>query len=260
MENARIIGQLAVLFTVAAVLLLLMDRQMITGPEDLNQWPFALLSLAVMAALFMIVALLVLTRQKNLVRQVTGLEQRLAEVNRELTAVRNDFEQRVERRTFEISVANASLNREIAERIQAEAESKRVKRRMEMILECAGDGIFGLDIRGKVTFVNRAAAQMLGWEADDLIGLSHHSLIHHTRADGSDYPVGECPIHQAYRDGKVHFGTDEVFWKHDGESFPVEYVSTPILENHRLTGAVVVFRDQTHSRPLPCKEADREHA
>lgn len=260
MENARITWQLAVLFVVAAVLLLLMDRQMITGPEDLNQWPFALLSLMVMAALFGAVALLVLTRLKNLVRQATGLEQRLGEVSRELTAVRDDFEQRVERRTFEISVANASLNREIAERIQAETETRRVKRRMELILECAGDGIFGLDTEGKVTFVNRAAALMLGWEADDLVGLSHHSLIHHTRADGSDYPVGECPIHQAYRDGKVHFGADEVFWKHDGGNFPVEYVSTPILENQRLTGAVVVFRDLTLSRPLPSMEAGHEHA
>ena len=172
----------------------------------------------------------------------------MTESNHELAVTRDDFEQRVERRTFEISVANASLNREIAERIQAETETKRIKRRMELILESAGEGIFGLDIDGKVTFVNKAAALMLGWESDDLVGQAHHALIHHTRADGEPYPVTQCPIHQAYRDGKVHFGSAEVFWKRDGDSFPVEYISTPILENRRLTGAVVVFRDLTAFR------------
>jgi PAS domain S-box-containing protein len=114
---------------------------------------------------------------------------------------------------------------------------------MELILESAGEGIFGLDVNGKVTFVNQAAALMLGWEPEDLVGQAHHALIHHTRADGMPYPVGECPIHQAYRDGKVHFGSEEVFWTREGQSFPVEYISTPILENNQLTGAVVVFRD-----------------
>jgi PAS domain S-box-containing protein len=242
-EHTKLIGQIGVLFLGAAILLLLMDRQMLTGPENLEQWPFALISLVLMAGLFAIVASLVHRRMRGLSCTIGVMEQQLAELNDELDATKDDLEQRVERRTFEISVTNASLNREIAERIQAEAEIERIRRRMELILESAGEGIFGLDIDGKVTFVNKAAAQMLGWEADDLVGLSHHSLIHHTHADGSPYPMGQCPIHQAYRDGKIHFGTDEVFWRRDGASFPVEYISTPILEHQRLTGAVVVFRD-----------------
>lgn len=258
-ENTKFTGQLAILFLVAATLLLLMDRQMVISPPELNQWPFVLLSFIVMAALFAVVASLARARFKTLASARADLERELAEATHELTLTRNNLEQRVERRTFEISVANASLNREIAERIQAETETRRIKRRMELILESAGEGIFGLDIDGKVTFVNKAAASMLGWEAEDLVGQSHHALIHHTRADGGEYPVGQCPIHQAYRDGKIHFGDDEVFWKRDGASFPVEYVSTPILENRRLTGAVVVFRDQTAfrqplCRPLPAGE------
>lgn len=254
-EQTRFIVQLGILFLVAAILLLLMDRQMLIGPEELAQWPFALLSLVVVAGLFAVVALLTHARLRALDRSLADLEHQLAEANHELTLTRNTLEQRVERRTFEISVANASLNREIAERIQAEAETRRIKRRMELILESAGEGIFGLDIDGKVTFVNKAAALMLGWEADDLVGQSHHALIHHTRADGTAYPVSQCPIHQAYCDGKVHFGDDEVFWKRDGASFPVAYISTPILENRRLTGAVVVFRDLTSYRqPQPLGE------
>ena len=248
-ERLQLIGQLAVLFLVTAILLLLMDRQMLIGPENLKQWPFALLSFLVMAGLFVLVAFLVHGQMRKAGKAQRELERRLAEAERELAATREDLEERVERRTFEISVANASLNREIAERIQAEAESARIKRRMELILESAGEGIFGLDNDGRVTFVNKAAAEMLGWEPDDLVGKSHHGLIHHTRPDGEPYPVHQCPIHQAYRDGKVHFGGDELFWRRDGLSFPVEYISTPILDNHRLTGAVVVFRDLTAFRP-----------
>ncbi|MBV5318370.1 MAG: PAS domain-containing protein [Desulfobulbaceae bacterium] len=247
-ERTKLISQLSVLFIIAAVLLLLMDLQMLGGPKELDRWPFALLSLLVLTGLFAIVVWLVRAQVNSLSRTLTDYQQQLDTANRELETTRNDFEQRVERRTFEISVANASLNREIAERIQAETETKRIKRQMELILESAGEGIFGLDINGKVTFVNKAAALMLGWESDDLIGKAHHALIHHTRPDGSPYPAEQCPIHQAYRDGKVHFGSDEVFWNSDGTSFPVEYISTPILENRQLTGAVVVFRDLTTFR------------
>ncbi len=244
-EKTRFIGQLGILFLVVAVLLALMDRQMLIGPETLSQWPFALLSLLLLAGLFVVVALLVNHRLGALVRRGDDLERQLAQVREECEHNRSELEERVDRRTFEISVANASLNREIAERIQAETEMRQLKRRLELILESAGEGIFGLDLDGQVTFVNRAAAEMLGWEPDDLVGLSHHALIHHTRADGSPYPMDECPIHQAYRDGKVHFGADEVFWHKNGQSFPVDYISTPIHENRQLRGAVVVFRDLT---------------
>lgn len=254
-EHTKLIGQLAVLFLVTTILLLLMDRQMLIGPEDLKQWPFALLSFLLMIGLFLIVAYLVHSQVSRSETARNNLERRLTETERELSATREDLEQRVERRTFEISVANASLNREIAERIQAETETARIKRRMELILESAGEGIFGLDIDGKVTFVNKAAAVMIGWEPEDLVGKSHHDLIHHTQVDGTPYPVDQCPIHQAYRDGKVHFGSDEIFWRRDGASFPVEYVSTPILDGSRLTGAVVVFRDlATFPRPLSLGE------
>ena len=242
-EKTRFIGQLGILFLVAAVLLAIMDQQMLSGPKTVSQWPFALLSLLLLAGLFGVVAALVNRRLGVLIERGNDLERQFAAAREEADNIRGELEERVDRRTFEMSVANASLNREIAERIQAETEMRQIKRRMELILESAGEGIFGLDIDGRVTFVNRAAARMLGWDPDNLVGLSHHTLIHHSRADGSPYPVDECPIHQAYKDGKVHFGADEVFWRKDGQSFPVDYISTPIRENRQLRGAVVVFRD-----------------
>ncbi len=134
-----------------------------------------------------------------------------------------------------------------------EDELAHVKRQNELILEAAGEGIYGLDCEGKTTFVNPAAADMLGWEADELIGQPMHALFHHTKPDGSPFPREECPIYAAFMDGAVHHVADEVFWRKDGSSFPVEYTSTPIRENDKLAGAVVVFKDITER-----KRAERE--
>ncbi len=128
---------------------------------------------------------------------------------------------------------------------QLRAELLRLQRRTELILTSAGEGLYGLDAKGRATFVNPAAARMLGWEPEELVGHCMHANHHHHRADGSEYAVETCPIYAAFHDGKVHTVTDEVFWRRDGTSFPVEYTSTPILEDGELAGAVVVFRDIT---------------
>ena len=127
-------------------------------------------------------------------------------------------------------------------------ELARIKRQNELILEAAGEGVYGLDCEGNTTFVNPAAAAMLGWEANALLGQPMHTLLHHTRPDGSSFPRKECPIYAAFKDGAVHHIDDEVFWRKDGSSFPVEYTSTPIHENGKLAGAVVVFKDITERR------------
>ncbi len=118
----------------------------------------------------------------------------------------------------------------------------------ELILEAAGEGVYGLDCDGMTTFVNPAASSMLGFDDDELVGQPMHAVLHHSHADGSHYPREECPIYAAFRDGQVHTVTNEVFWRHDGSSFPVEYTSTPIHRDGELGGAVVVFRDVTIRR------------
>lgn len=115
--------------------------------------------------------------------------------------------------------------------------------RNKLILESAGEGIYGLSKDGLTTFLNPAAARILGWEIDELLGKPMHTILHHTKADGSHYPAHECPIYAAFNDGKVHHSEDEVFWHKDGSSIPVDYTSTPIYEKGKLVGAVVVFTD-----------------
>lgn len=123
-----------------------------------------------------------------------------------------------------------------------------LKQRNELLLQAVGEGIYGLDANGNTTFVNPIAAKMLGWNAEELIGQPMHSLHHHSHPDGSHYPTHECPIYAAFKDGAIHEVNDEVFWRKDGSSFPVEYTSTPIFESKKLVGAVIVFRDITQRK------------
>jgi PAS domain S-box-containing protein len=140
------------------------------------------------------------------------------------------------------------LLRDITERKLSEEAFRELSRKNELILQSAGEGIFGLDVDGNVTFMNPAAAQMIGCEVSEMLGRSHHEMVHHTRPDGTGYPRSECPIYAAFRDGTVHKASNEVFWRVDGTSFPIEYVSTPIFEENEPVGAVVCFRDITQRK------------
>ena len=126
------------------------------------------------------------------------------------------------------------------------------ERENQLILNAAGEGIYGVNTEGVTTFVNPAGEKMLGYAAAELVGRNAHECIHHSHEDGSCYQMQGCPIYAAFHDGIVHQVGDEVFWRKDGSSFPVEYTSTPIEDQGRVVGAVVIFRDVSERR-----EADR---
>ena len=148
----------------------------------------------------------------------------------------------------ELAEVAVAFNFMAARRQEEERELESLSRQNKLILDSAGEGIYGLDGEGKTTFVNPAALSTLGYEAEELVGQPVHALTHHTRPDGTPYPPKECPIYGALGDGTVHRVSDEVFWRKDGTSFPVEYVSTPIFENGEAVGAVVTFSDITARR------------
>jgi len=135
--------------------------------------------------------------------------------------------------------------RDITERKRAEEERQRVARLMHLLLESAGEGIYGMDTEGRCTFINRAGAAMLGYQSEDLLGRNMHDLAHHHREDGSIYPVEECPIFRAFQKSAHCWVDEEVFWHADGTTFSVQYSSSPIIENGATTGAVVTFSDIT---------------
>ena len=121
-------------------------------------------------------------------------------------------------------------------------------RRLTLLLESTGEGIFGIDMDGRCTFVNRAACEQLGWRTEEVLGRNMHALIHHSRETGIHYPECECPIFNAFRRGEPCRIDDEVLWRADGRAFPAEYSSYPVIENGVVQGAVVTFVDISERR------------
>ena len=139
---------------------------------------------------------------------------------------------------------------DITEKIQAEEKLNRLTRQSDSILESVGDGIYGTDLDGKVTIVNPAAAEMLGYKVQELLGQDMHTLSHHTRADGTPNPNESCMIRQSLVTEQTIRVADEVFWRKDGTSFPVEYVARPQISDGKAVGVVVAFTDVTERRAL----------
>jgi len=137
---------------------------------------------------------------------------------------------------------------DVSKRRSAERDLQQAYADNNMILEAAGEGIYGLDCEGNTTFVNASAAAMLGYTVEELIGEPMHSLLHHTKPDGTHYHKENCPIYAAFKDGAVHHIDNDVFWRKDGTSFPISFTSTPIKKDDKVTGAVVVFKDITERK------------
>ena len=113
----------------------------------------------------------------------------------------------------QMSNLNATLEQTVAQRTQ---DLARQSLRTQLLLDAAGEGFFGIDLEGRNTFVNPAAAEMLGYTVEELTGLSMHATLHHTRADGTFYPREECPIYATLGDGSARRVSGEVFWRKDG--------------------------------------------
>ena len=164
---------------------------------------------------------------------------------------------------------------DITDQTRMEGRLRTLTRQSDSILESVGDGIFSIDLEGKITVINSAAAQMLGYKPEDLLGQNMHALSHHTHADGSPYPAEDCPISRSLTNLDTARISDEVFWRKDGTSFPVEYVARPQIEypaeyqpdggaksnegrpdssaagkGGRAIGVVVAFTDTTERRAL----------
>jgi PAS domain S-box-containing protein len=133
------------------------------------------------------------------------------------------LEQRVQVRTADLQRVNAQLRAEITRRKRAEATLAWLSQQHQLILEVSSEGIYGIDRQGKVTFINPAAAQMLGWEAEALHGQVMYDRIHHTLADGTRLPWAACPLREVLQRGDVCEIREDVFWRQDGTSFLVEY-------------------------------------
>jgi len=122
-------------------------------------------------------------------------------------------------------------------------EVRSAEHQVTRLLQSTDQGIYGIDTEGCCTFINRSGLKMLGYELEECLGRDMHRLIHHSRAGGDAYPTDQCPIFQSGGLGKGLRIEGEVFWRKNGESFPVEYSSYPIEEDGLVGGTVVTFSD-----------------
>ncbi len=145
---------------------------------------------------------------------------------------------------LEAGLARGRMHEEfIQQLLEEQVKLSDSEARIKLLLDAVGEGIYGVDLQGNVTFVNPVCCQMLGYDSSELLGQNMHALIHHLHADRSPYLLEECPIYHSLQTGAVRRVSDEIFWRKDGSSFPVEYVTTPILLHGQPSGAVVIFND-----------------
>ncbi|MRR08727.1 PAS domain S-box protein [bacterium] len=157
-----------------------------------------------------------------------------------ITPVRND-----EGKVSHFIAIKQDITRRKAEEAAARAAQRDIQRllaRNELLLNSAGDGIYGTDIHGICTFINPAALKMLGYAMEEVLGRDQHQLFHHRQADGSPYPHADCPIHKTLLDG-VPRDVEDVFVRKDDQLFPVHIMVTPMVEDGQRVGVEVVFRD-----------------
>lgn len=127
-----------------------------------------------------------------------------------------------------------------------------------LMLDATAHPVYAQDLQGVCTLVNPAAAAMLGYGAEDLVGRDMHLVMHHSHPDGSPYPTSDCPIHDALRDGTSMTVDDEVFWRANGSAFPAEYQCEPIIRAGTVLGAVVTFTDITERRRREAEALSRQ--
>lgn len=138
--------------------------------------------------------------------------------------------------------------RDVTERKHYEEMLVKISRQNELILEAAGEGVYGINTEGRITFVNPAAALMMGMRVEEMIGSDHREVVRQSDENGVLCPEEECLYFKAMHDGKVHTGDGVLFRRADGSLFPVQYIATPILERGRIVGAVATFNDITERR------------
>jgi formate hydrogenlyase transcriptional activator len=142
-----------------------------------------------------------------------------------------------------------SLSEDNSIGMQAEDILLDSEERVRLILDSASEAICGCDSEGTCLFSNPSAARILGYDDPaELIGKNMHALEHHTRKDGTPYPIEECPIYIGFQKNENVHGDDEVYWRKDGTSFPVEFWSHIIIREGKTLGAVITFIDITERK------------
>ena len=146
-------------------------------------------------------------------------------------------------------VAVHGFGRDVTEERRAQEERDRLTRDLQLLLESTAEGIYTVDLNGRCTMVNRAAATLVGRSREELLGADMHTAVHHPPGDTSN-DSAECPIYRVASTGDVISAATGTFWRSDGTPIPVEYSAAPIIDRHVVKGVVVTFTDLSERRQL----------
>jgi two-component system cell cycle sensor histidine kinase/response regulator CckA len=145
----------------------------------------------------------------------------------------------------------AGTLQDVTEQALASRTIAQLRKRSDLVLECAGEGIMGVDHRGRTIFSNPAACALFGWtEAELLACADTHAALHHTKQDGTPFPREECALYQTLQDGQKRSIPNDFFYRKDGQPFAVSYECAAIIEGGEIVGSVLTFRDVTESQRL----------
>lgn len=137
----------------------------------------------------------------------------------------------------------------ISERKKVEQALKDSNEKISLLMNSTAEGIYGIDLNGCCTYANKSCIELLGYKSEkELLGVNMHNLIHHSYSNKQPLDVENCKIYFAFKHGVGTHVDDEVFWRFDGTSFPVEYFSFPQFKNGQIVGAVVTFNDITERK------------
>jgi len=174
----------------------------------------------------------------NVAQELTLSKQNMDLINEELQNSNEKLQSTVE----ELETSNEELQSSNEELLATLTSNKELQNKLSLLLDSSLDGILGLDMEARHTFVNAKAAELLGYSQEYLIGKKSHKMWHHTKEDGSVYPEQECPINRVLLYGEKD-RSEDLFWRSDGTSFPVDFIRSPIKENEKIIGALVMFHD-----------------
>jgi len=159
-------------------------------------------------------------------------------------AVTRDITQR-KQAEMELETHRLHLEELVEQRTMALLETEA---RASHVIQSSADGLYGIDVDGRISFINPAACTLLGYKAEQVIGRNCHELLHHSRQDGTHYPANECPSTRAMKSGETIRVDDEVYWHADGHAIPVMYSTHPMIQDGRIVGAVTSFVDMSQQR------------
>jgi PAS domain S-box-containing protein len=186
--------------------------------------------------------------QKHLIEQAQRLDAQATELELQNEQLQ-DQAVALEEQSSELEAQQSELEAANEELLTANMEMEASRERLRHLLDTAEMGMYGVDETGVCTFMNPAGARILGYRPEELIGQRIHALVHHTRADGSPYPLDECAILAALKAGSRVRRDDEVYWRKDGSPMSVDYTVAPVAAaTGSLRTAVVSFMDITDRR------------